>query len=151
MRGVSGARRERIVRSLRVAAAAATLAVGLPAVAAAAEPTATTAAPAATGASGPSGPTAGAAAALPFRTNDAGGVRNILPPGQNGFVTAPGIAAFLSAGTRPAHNDDQLRMYGDLSAPCPACARVRWPATSRTAASACVPGTSSGPTRRAPT
>jgi acyl-homoserine lactone acylase PvdQ len=47
----------------------------------------------------------------PYGTNDYGGFRNILPPGQNGFTTA---ADYLT-GSRPLHNNDQWNMYGDLA------------------------------------
>src|SRR5882724_10963649 len=50
----------------------------------------------------------------PYGTNDAGGVRNVLPPGENGFDNAAELAAFEASGQRPAHNDDQLGMYRDL-------------------------------------
>jgi acyl-homoserine lactone acylase PvdQ len=51
---------------------------------------------------------------LPYGANDAGGFRNILPPGQGQSVNAAEIALFFGAGTRPAHDSDQLRMYSDL-------------------------------------
>jgi hypothetical protein len=61
----------------------------------------------------------------PFGTNDGGGFRNILPPGQNGFVGAADLAAFEAScppgggldcpnAKRPPHSADQLGMYGDL-------------------------------------
>src|SRR5262249_49328970 len=50
----------------------------------------------------------------PYGTNDAGGFRNVLPPGENGFDNAAQLAAFEATGQRPAHNDDQLAMYRDL-------------------------------------
>ncbi len=53
-------------------------------------------------------------AAQGYRENDFGGFRNVLPPGQNGLANGVDIAAFLAAGQRPEHSDDQLRMYGDL-------------------------------------
>src|SRR4051812_22514254 len=47
-------------------------------------------------------------------------VRNILPPGANGLSSLPELGAFLSAGARPPHNDDQLALYeGLLRAPRP--------------------------------
>lgn len=45
---------------------------------------------------------------LPYVANDAGGFRNVLPPGSNGLANATDLAAFLGAGVRPPHNDDQL-------------------------------------------
>ena len=50
----------------------------------------------------------------PYGTNDAGGFNNIAPPGSSGFASGPEIAAFLTSGARPPHNDEQLSMYGDL-------------------------------------
>ena len=40
--------------------------------------------------------------------------RDVLPPGANGLTNGPELALFLSAGQRPAHNDDQLPLYRDL-------------------------------------
>jgi acyl-homoserine lactone acylase PvdQ len=50
----------------------------------------------------------------PYRADDFGGFRDVLPPGTNGLVNGPQLAAFLATGARPQHNDDQLRMYADL-------------------------------------
>ncbi|MBA2342844.1 MAG: penicillin acylase family protein, partial [Thermoleophilaceae bacterium] len=50
----------------------------------------------------------------PFRQNDFGGFRNILPPGQAGHLSAPALAQYLANGTRPRNSSDQLRMYQDL-------------------------------------
>jgi len=66
-----------------------------------------------------------AADPAPYRANDGGGFRNVLPPGQNGVAPAPALAQFLLAcppsgpqgcegAPRPPHYDDQLAMYGDL-------------------------------------
>jgi acyl-homoserine lactone acylase PvdQ len=49
-----------------------------------------------------------------YGTDDSGGFRNILPPGTNGTDNAVQLAQFLSSGARPAHNDDQLKMYENL-------------------------------------
>ena len=49
-----------------------------------------------------------------YQQDDAGGFRNILPPGQNGSSTLAEILRFQSTGRRPEHNDDQLAMYEDL-------------------------------------
>jgi acyl-homoserine lactone acylase PvdQ len=68
---------------------------------------------------------AGASAApppQPYGTNDAGGFRNVLPPGQNGHADAGQVIAFTLTGplfgrgneARPPHNDDQLGMYEDV-------------------------------------
>src|SRR5215470_18149703 len=50
----------------------------------------------------------------PYGTNDAGGFHDVLPPGTNGLANGVQLAAFLTTGARPAHNDDQLGMYRDL-------------------------------------
>jgi hypothetical protein len=62
----------------------------------------------------------GAPEPLPPGTNDAGGVRNILPPGSRGLANALDLSTFLTLGTRPAHSSDQLPLYRDLiTAPRP--------------------------------
>jgi acyl-homoserine lactone acylase PvdQ len=43
-----------------------------------------------------------------------GGFRDILPPGTNGFANLVELGSFLTTGTRPTHNSDQLPMYADL-------------------------------------
>src|SRR5919108_5853139 len=59
-------------------------------------------------------PSGGGVAPQPYGANDGGGFRNILPPGENGLVTAPQLLAFEANKSRPPHNDDQLAMYSDL-------------------------------------
>ena len=49
-----------------------------------------------------------------YQENDGRGFWSIMPPGQNQLDTALDVALFQANGTRPAHNDDQLRMYADL-------------------------------------
>jgi acyl-homoserine lactone acylase PvdQ len=49
-----------------------------------------------------------------YREHDYGGFNDVLPPGANGRANAAELAAFAATGARPAHNDDQLRMYADL-------------------------------------
>jgi acyl-homoserine lactone acylase PvdQ len=60
------------------------------------------------------GTAAAAPAPEPYGTNDPGGFRNVLPPGQNGHANAADVLLFNTSGERPPHNDDQLGMYGDL-------------------------------------
>jgi acyl-homoserine lactone acylase PvdQ len=60
-----------------------------------------------------------AAQVQPYRTNDFGGFRDILPPGANGHSDLIELAAFLASGRRPAHNDDQRDMYARLLATTP--------------------------------
>ena len=59
-------------------------------------------------------PAAASAQVKPYRADDGGGFRNVLPPGSNGLANGPELVAFLSTGARPAHNDDQRDMYADL-------------------------------------
>jgi hypothetical protein len=55
------------------------------------------------------------AAVAPYGTNDAGGFRNVLPPGEAGVDNAFQLAQFEADGTtRPAHWDDQLPLYTGL-------------------------------------
>ncbi len=63
----------------------------------------------------------------PYQTNDGKGFRNILPSGQNGLFNAAQLGTFTSNGTRPAHSDDQLRMYGDLVYATPGLTSARLP------------------------
>jgi acyl-homoserine lactone acylase PvdQ len=55
----------------------------------------------------------------PFGTGDAGGFRNVLPPGQNGHADTAQVAAFLATGARPPHDGDQLAPYTDLISASP--------------------------------
>ncbi len=55
----------------------------------------------------------------PYGTNDYGGFRNILPPGENGLDNAAQAAAFKAAGAYPAHANDQLGMYSGLTTAAP--------------------------------
>src|SRR4051794_20319154 len=61
-------------------------------------------------------PAVAAAAPTPsaYGTDDYGGFHDILPPGTNGRTNLVELGAFLTAGTRPKHNDDQRDMYESL-------------------------------------
>jgi acyl-homoserine lactone acylase PvdQ len=62
-------------------------------------------------------PSAQAAAPVaPYRADDYGngGFHDILPPGANGRANGLELAAFLTAGQRPPHSDDQRDMYANL-------------------------------------
>ncbi len=50
----------------------------------------------------------------PYRANDYGGFRSVLPPGTDGVFNATDYTAFFGTGTYPKHARDQLAMYGDL-------------------------------------
>jgi acyl-homoserine lactone acylase PvdQ len=61
-------------------------------------------------------PSAAAAEApvQPYGTNDAGGFRNVLPSGENGFDNTTQLAEFELTGTYPPHFADQLPLYAKL-------------------------------------
>ncbi len=50
----------------------------------------------------------------PYRANDYGGFRDVLPPGTNGLDNVTQLGAFELNGSRPPHNDDQYAMYQNL-------------------------------------
>jgi acyl-homoserine lactone acylase PvdQ len=54
------------------------------------------------------------AAPQPYGTNDAGGFRNVLPPGENGLDTLAQIFAFRGTGVIPSHFADQQPLYENL-------------------------------------
>jgi acyl-homoserine lactone acylase PvdQ len=51
---------------------------------------------------------------LPYGTNDYGGFRNILPPGQGHNATVGEILTNQATGATPQHWDNQRNIYGDL-------------------------------------
>ncbi|HEX8158536.1 MAG TPA: penicillin acylase family protein, partial [Solirubrobacteraceae bacterium] len=55
----------------------------------------------------------------PYRTNDFGGFRDVLPPGTNGRSNLVELTLFLTTGKRPPHNDDQRGMYARLLSATP--------------------------------
>jgi acyl-homoserine lactone acylase PvdQ len=57
---------------------------------------------------------AASAATQPYGMNDAGGFRNVLPPGENGLASLAQILAFRGAGAMPPHFADQQALYEDL-------------------------------------
>src|SRR4051812_30779105 len=50
----------------------------------------------------------------PYGTNDSGGFRNVLPPGENGLDNITDFTRYQADGTYPQHFDDQLKLYTDL-------------------------------------
>ncbi len=62
---------------------------------------------------------AAAAQVQPYGTDDYGGFRNILPPGQSGFDDLAQAAEFKAAGIYPPHSNDQLGMYSSLATSVP--------------------------------
>jgi acyl-homoserine lactone acylase PvdQ len=59
-------------------------------------------------------PVASAAVPPPYGTNDAGGFRNVLPPGENGLANLPQLFAFRGTGALPPHFADQQPLYENL-------------------------------------
>lgn len=59
-------------------------------------------------------PAAGAATPAPYGSNDAGGFRNVLPPGENGTAGLPQLFAFRGTGALPPHFADQQPLYENL-------------------------------------
>ena len=55
-----------------------------------------------------------------YGTNDAGGFRNVLPPGENGLVNAAQLAQFEATGAKPPHFNDQQPLYENLLYASPA-------------------------------
>jgi acyl-homoserine lactone acylase PvdQ len=50
----------------------------------------------------------------PYGADDAGGFRDVLPPGENGFANLAQIFAFRATGAIPPHFADQQPLYEDL-------------------------------------
>jgi acyl-homoserine lactone acylase PvdQ len=57
---------------------------------------------------------AAANAVQPYGYNDAGGFRNVLPPGENGLDNLPQVLEFKGAKAIPKHYDDQQPLYENL-------------------------------------
>ena len=57
---------------------------------------------------------AAANAVQPYGTNDAGGFRNVLPPGENGLDNLPQVLEYKSSKSIPKHFDDQQPLYENL-------------------------------------
>jgi acyl-homoserine lactone acylase PvdQ len=68
------------------------------------------------------------AAPQPYGTNDAGGFRNVLPPGENGLDTLAEIFAFRGSGAIPPHFADQQPLYEDLVYGAPGLTDAQIPA-----------------------
>jgi len=64
-------------------------------------------------------PTAALGQVQPYGTDSYGTFYNILPPGTNGLDNAVQLAEFEALGERPAHNNDQLAMYSNLTTAAP--------------------------------
>jgi acyl-homoserine lactone acylase PvdQ len=68
-----------------------------------------------------------AATPQPYGTNDAGGFRNVLPPGENGLDTAGQIATFQATGAYPNHWVDQQPLYNNLIYAAPTLTNAQVP------------------------
>jgi acyl-homoserine lactone acylase PvdQ len=68
----------------------------------------------ATASSAPGAPAAKAAAVAPYGAHDAGGFRNVLPPGEAGTDNVTQLAQFETTGAYPAHWTDQQPLYDNL-------------------------------------
>ncbi len=53
-------------------------------------------------------------AVQPYGTNDAGGFRSVLPPGENGLDNLPQVLEYKSSKSVPKHFDDQQPLYENL-------------------------------------
>jgi acyl-homoserine lactone acylase PvdQ len=81
-----------------------------------------------------------AAQVQPYRANDFGGFRDVLPPGANGHSNLVELAAFLATGQRPAHNDDQRDMYARLLSATPGITAENLPTLFKDASFGIPPG-----------
>jgi acyl-homoserine lactone acylase PvdQ len=68
------------------------------------------------------------AAPQPYGTNDAGGFRNVLPPGENGLANLAQIFAFRGTGAMPPHFADQQALYENLLYAAPTLTDAQVPA-----------------------
>ncbi|MGN6256373.1 MAG: penicillin acylase family protein [Solirubrobacterales bacterium] len=71
-------------------------------------------------------PTA-AAAPQPYGTNDAGGFRNVLPPGSNGLDDFQQLLEFKGPGKLPPHFSDQQPLYENLLYAAPTLTEAQIP------------------------
>jgi acyl-homoserine lactone acylase PvdQ len=53
-------------------------------------------------------------AVQPYGANDAGGFRNVLPPGENGLDNLPQVLEYKSSKSVPKHFNDQQPLYENL-------------------------------------
>jgi acyl-homoserine lactone acylase PvdQ len=72
-------------------------------------------------------PAAPAATPAPYGSNDAGGFRNVLPPGENGLSSLSQLLAFRGTGALPPHFADQQPLYENLLYASPALSEEQIP------------------------
>ncbi len=65
------------------------------------------------------------AAPTPYGTDDAGGFRNVLPPGADGVGNAADLAAYTATGAYPEHWTDQQPLYDGLLYASPTLTRAQ--------------------------
>ncbi|HEX6456568.1 MAG TPA: penicillin acylase family protein [Solirubrobacterales bacterium] len=68
-----------------------------------------------------------AAAPEPYGTNDAGGFRNVLPPGENGLDSFQQLLEFKGLGKLPPHFADQQGLYENLLYAAPTLTEAQIP------------------------
>lgn len=86
--------------------------------------------------------TTGAMAATPqpYGTNDAGGFRNVLPPGEAGVDNLVQFATFTATGAFPNHWVDQQPLYEDLMYASPTLTNAQVPNYFKDATFGVLPG-----------
>lgn len=80
------------------------------------------------------------AAPQPYGANDAGGFRNVLPPGENGLATLSQVFAFRASGALPPHFADQQPLYENLVYGSPTLTDAQIPAFFKDATFGVQPG-----------
>lgn len=68
-----------------------------------------------------------AATPAPYGTNDAGGFRNVLPPGENGLDNVQQLFSFRGQGLLPPHFADQQPLYENLVSGAPTLTEAQIP------------------------
>jgi acyl-homoserine lactone acylase PvdQ len=85
-------------------------------------------------------PVASAAPPQPYGTNDAGGFRNVLPPGENGLDNFAQLLAFKGPGLLPPHFADQQPLYENLLYASPTLTEAQIPSYYKDATFGIPPG-----------
>ncbi len=80
------------------------------------------------------------AAVEPYGANDAGGFRNVLPPGENGIDTLSQLLQFKSNGVLPPHAADQQALYENLVYGAPGLTEAQIPNYYKDATFGVLPG-----------
>jgi acyl-homoserine lactone acylase PvdQ len=80
------------------------------------------------------------AAAQPYGANDAGGFRNVLPPGENGLDNTQQLFEFRGKKVLPPHFADQQPLYENLLYGAPALTEAQIPSYYKDATFGVAPG-----------